>query len=136
VTGNPNSYAEIPTSVLDTRQSFTVAAWVKFNNVNGYQTVASIDASVLSAFFLQRRADSQRFSFTVPYDFFVLPQSGFLPVPGQWYHLAGVYDAAAQSAAHYVDGVLEDRIFHVVSSAPAVRLQSGAVSSPAIQSTS
>jgi hypothetical protein len=37
------------------------------------------------------------FSFTIPYNFFTNPQSGFTPVVGQWYHLAGVYDANAQS---------------------------------------
>jgi Concanavalin A-like lectin/glucanases superfamily len=50
---------------------------------------------------------------TVPYDFFVLPQSGFTPVVGQWYHLAGVYDGVAHSATLYVNGLLADQIFFV-----------------------
>ncbi len=75
----------------------------------------SEDGPVQSAFFLQLRGDSHQFSFTVPYDFFVLPQSGFSPQVGRWYHLAGVYDAAAQSALLYVDGVLADVIFRVVA---------------------
>jgi alpha-L-arabinofuranosidase len=62
---------------------------------------------------LQLRGDSHQFSFTVPYDFFVLPQSGFTPVAGQWYHLAGVYDAVAHSATLYVNGLLADQIFFV-----------------------
>jgi hypothetical protein len=109
----PGSYAEIPGDVLDTTKSYTVAAWVKLNNVNGYQTFVSEDGDFQSAFFLQLRGDSHQFSFTVPYDFFTLPQSGFTPVVGVWYHLAGVYDSVAQSASLYVNGALADRIFNV-----------------------
>jgi alpha-N-arabinofuranosidase len=115
--GTPGSYADIASPVLDTTKSFTVAAWVKLNDTNGYQTFVSEDTSVEAAFFLQLRGDSHQFSFTVPYDFFVNPQSGFTPVAGQWYHLAGVYDANAHSATLYVDGVLTDQIFFVTPTA-------------------
>jgi len=115
VPGTPGSYAETPTAIVDTTQSFTVAAWVKVKQIGGYQTFVSQDGAVQSSFFLQLRGDSNQFSFTVPYDFFVLPQSGFTPEPGRWYHLAGVYDAAAQSASLYVDGVLADTVFKVVA---------------------
>jgi len=111
--GLPGSYAEIPGDVLDTTKSYTVAAWVKLKDVNGYQTFVSEDGDFQSAFFLQLRGDSRQFSFTTPYDFFTLPQSGFTPVVGVWYHLAGVYDAVAQSSSLYVNGVLADRIFNV-----------------------
>jgi len=113
--GTAGSYAEIPTAVVDTTRSFTVAAWVKVNRLGGYQTFVSEDGDVQSSFFLQLRGDSGHFSFTVPYDFFVLPQSGFTPVVGRWYHLAGVYDAAAQSATLYVDGVFADVVYKVVA---------------------
>ena len=115
VPGTAGSYAEVPTAIVDTTQSFTVAAWVKLNRLGGYQTFVSQDGSVQSSFFLQLRGDSGQFSFTVPYDFFVLPQSGFTPIVGRWYHLAGVYDAAAQSASLYVDGALSDVVYKVVS---------------------
>ena len=114
--GRNGSYAEIPTPVIDTTRSYTVAAWVKVNRLGGYQTFVSEDGDILSSFFLQLRGDSGQFSFTVPYDFFVLAQSGFSPQVGRWYHLAGVYDAAAQSASLYVDGVLADTVYRVVSS--------------------
>jgi alpha-L-arabinofuranosidase len=113
--GRPGSYAQVPVPIVDTTRSFTVAAWVRLDDLNGYQTFVSEDGDVLSAFFLQLRADSRQFSFTVPYDFFVLPQSGFTPQVGVWYHLAGVYDADARSATLYVDGVLADTVFDVVS---------------------
>jgi alpha-L-arabinofuranosidase len=111
--GTPGSYADIASPVLDTTQSFTVAAWVKLNNTNGYQTFVSEDTNIEAAFFLQLRGDSHQFSFTIPHDFFVNPQSGFTPVPNQWYHVAGVYDAAAHSATLYVNGLLADQIFFV-----------------------
>ncbi len=111
--GLSGSYAEIPGDVLDTTKSYTVAAWVKLKDVNGFQTFVSEDGDFQSAFFLQLRGDSRQFSFTTPYDFFTLPQSGFTPVVGVWYHLAGVYDAVAQSSSLYVNGVLADRIFNV-----------------------
>jgi alpha-L-arabinofuranosidase len=109
------SYAEIPGDVLDTTKSYSVAAWVKLNSVgNNYQTFVSEDGDGQSAFFLQLRGDTpHQFSFTILYDFFTLPKSGFTPVVGVWYHLAGVYDAVAQTASLYVNGVLADRIFNV-----------------------
>ena len=68
---------------------------------------------VKAPFFLQLRGDTDQFSFTILYDFFTLPLSGFTPLVGVWYHLAGVYDAVAQTASLYVNGVLADRIFNV-----------------------
>src|SRR5437879_2403428 len=46
----PGSYAEIPGDVLDTTKSYTVAAWVKLKDVNGYQTFVSEDGDFQSAF--------------------------------------------------------------------------------------
>jgi alpha-L-arabinofuranosidase len=107
------NYAEIPGDVLDTTKNYTVAAWVKLKDVNGYQTFVSEDGEGQSAFFLQLRDDTHEFSFTVPYNFFILAQSGFTPVVNQWYHLAGVYDANAQSASLYVNGVLANTVYNV-----------------------
>jgi alpha-L-arabinofuranosidase len=115
--GVQGSFASIPHPVVDTSKSFTVAAWVKLNNVNGYQTFVSEDGGTISAFFLQLRNDTHKFAFTIPYGFFLNDQSTATPVPGQWYHLAGVYDATAQTAALYVNGVLQDQLYNVVSSA-------------------
>lgn len=100
--GAAGSYADVANTVLDTTESFSVAAWVKLNNTSGYQTFVSEDTpGGEAAFFLQLRAGSGQFSFTVPNDFFTNPQSLFAPVSGQWYHLAGVYDATNQSASLY-----------------------------------
>jgi alpha-L-arabinofuranosidase len=112
--GVPGSYAQIPGAVVDTTKSYTVTAWVKLNTVGKvYQTFVSEDGDGQSAFFLQLRGDTNQFSFTILYDFSTLPQSGFTPVIGVWYHLAGVYDSAAETASLYVNGVLADQIFDV-----------------------
>src|SRR3984957_5647257 len=107
------TYAQIPGDVLDTAKSYTVAAWVKLNHLGKNQTFVSEDGAGQSAFFLQLRGDTHQFSFTIPYDFFTLPESGFTPAVGVWYHLAGVYDAVAQTASLYVNGALADKIFNV-----------------------
>jgi alpha-L-arabinofuranosidase len=112
--GGAGSYAQIPGDVVDTTKSYTVAAWVKLNTVGKvYQTFVSQDGDGQSAFFLQLRGDTNQFSFTILYDFSTLPQSGFTPVVGVWYHLAGVYDSVAETASLYVNGVLADQIFNV-----------------------
>ena len=63
--GVAGSYADITSTVVDTTQSFSIAAWVKLNNTNGYQTFVSEDTpGGEAAFFLQLRADTGQFSFT------------------------------------------------------------------------
>ena len=113
--GDSRSYAEIPVAVVDTTRSFTAAAWVKISRLGGYQTFISEDGATDSTFWLQLRGDSQQFAFTMNYDFFVQPQSGFTPQVGTWYHVAGVYDAVAQTASLYVNGELVDAISNVVT---------------------
>ncbi|HET7314175.1 alpha-L-arabinofuranosidase C-terminal domain-containing protein [Salinisphaera sp.] len=56
-------YVEIDGPVIDTSQSFSVAAYVRFNDVGGYRTIASVDGNAVSAFFLQKRDDGG-FAFT------------------------------------------------------------------------
>jgi alpha-L-arabinofuranosidase len=111
------SYAEVSSPLVDTTKSFSVAAWVKLTTINDFQTFVSEDGDSTSAFFLQLRADTHKFAFTIPYDFYLNTQSSFTPVARRWYHVAGVYDASAQSVSLYVDGILQDQLFNVVSSA-------------------
>lgn len=112
LTGHEN--ADIPYPVVDTSQSFTVAAWVKVNAVKGYQTFVSVDGSQISGFYLQLRGDTHSFAFNMmPGD---APPNGMeaqstLTVnPGVWYNLIGVYDAAAHTLSLYVDGRLQQTV--------------------------
>ncbi|MBV9849777.1 MAG: alpha-L-arabinofuranosidase, partial [Armatimonadetes bacterium] len=36
--GRPGSFVDVPAPVVDTTKSFTAAAWVKVNDVSGFQT--------------------------------------------------------------------------------------------------
>ena len=115
--GTSGSYADIPADVVDTTQSFTVCAWINFNSVAGFETFVSEDSGFQSAFFLQKRADTNTFCFTMPTNgasgpgTAVFADSGITPVGGPWYHVAGVYDASSQSLSVYVNGVLAGQTF-------------------------
>ena len=99
--------------VIDTTQSFTVSAWVYLTSTSGYQTFVSQDGTQISGFFLQLRADTGRFAFTRPaYDSpkalgIIASAPNIIPQPNEWYHLAGVYDAARQTISLYVNGALQ-----------------------------
>ena len=57
-------YVDVANPVIDTTQSYTVATWVKLNTFSGSnQTLASIDGTSASAFYLQMAAG--KFAMTV-----------------------------------------------------------------------
>ncbi len=116
VSGANNSYVEIPTAVVNTAASFSVAAWVKVSAVsNAYQTFVSVDGNQVSAFFLQLRGDTGLFAFTrlgsdSTSASATVASSSMPPTPGTWYHLVGVYDASAQTISLYVNGSLQQTV--------------------------
>jgi Concanavalin A-like lectin/glucanases superfamily len=98
--------------VIDTSSSFTISAWVDLNNTNGYQTFASQDGNEVSGFYLQLRGDTGRFAFTrivadAPAQAAIASAPSIIPQPGEWYHLAGVYNAAKRTISLYVNGKLQ-----------------------------
>jgi hypothetical protein len=104
---------QTPKPVVDTSQSYTVAAWVNPASLNGFQTYLSIDGDRVSAFFLQLLG-SGKFAFSA-----VDPNATGngvhatatdAPTIGTWYHLAGVYDAGAKTVSFYVNGVLQQTV--------------------------
>ncbi len=112
--GMSGSFIDIPQPVVDTSRSFTVAAWVKVNQVTGFQTFVSIDGGQVSGFFLQLRADGD-LAFTVlpsdmPGDPAALVEANADTSEDTWYHLAGVYDAGAKTVSFYVDGALQKTV--------------------------
>ena len=115
-----NCYAETAGPVVDTLHSFTVAAWVNFNLIekDGCQTVLAIDGTNASAFYLQlNHPAGDRFVFLrrekdnadLEAKQFVA-RSDFSPERNTWYHVAGVYDAAAKTISLYVDGRLQESV--------------------------
>ena len=115
LSGKSGSFVEIPEAVIDTAKSFTVTACVKLNRLSGYQTFAGIDGTQISGFFLQFRDDTNEFAMTMPpgdsaTGDAAVASSEVSPQMGLWYHLAGVYDANAQTQTLYVNGVLQQTV--------------------------
>lgn len=83
------------------------------------QTFVSEDSGFQATFFLQKRGDTNTFTFTQPFGaaggpgVAVYADSGITPTVGTWYHVTGAYDATQQSASIYVNGVLAGQVFSV-----------------------
>jgi len=108
--------AEIPKPVLDTTKSYTVTAWAKMSSLEGFQTLVGIDGVHVSGFFLQFRGDSHKLTLSAvaqdtahPGDT-AIASANDLTVLDKWYHLAGVYDASAQTLSLYVNGILQQTV--------------------------
>ena len=102
-------YADTGARLLDTTGNYSVSAWVKLNDSGdgtaggAFQTMVSQDGSDHSAFFLQYSGADRRLAFSFAGTRALAPAA---PVPGQWYHVVGVRDAAAGQLKLYVDGQL------------------------------
>src|SRR5581483_207551 len=113
--GSGGTNVDIPATVIDTTQSFSVAAWVKLNSLSGYQTFVSIDGSQVSAFYLQLRGDTGQFAFTrlggdSTSSSTTVASASDAPSMGIWYHLVGIYDASAKTISLYVNGSLQQTV--------------------------
>jgi Concanavalin A-like lectin/glucanases superfamily/PA14 domain/Glycosyl hydrolases family 2, sugar binding domain/Glycosyl hydrolases family 2/Glycosyl hydrolases family 2, TIM barrel domain len=94
-------WADTGASILDTTGSYSVAAWVKLDNLAGFATAVSQDAGQESGFFLQYSDADHRFSFSSSGG---RALASAAPEAGRWYHLVGVHDAAQGVFKLYVDG--------------------------------
>ena len=102
--------------VLDTSGSFSVSGWIRFDQLPTCwnQALASQDGVTVSGFNLgivpACGAQALQFNFDMQgADVDAAPYrivGGPTPVVGQWVHLVGVRDAAANTMALYVNGVL------------------------------
>lgn len=91
---------------VDTLNSYTVSAWVTLDRKPGnWATIVGQDSGTgASAFFLQYGNQDGVGGFAFSY--LGEPRATFQidPVAGQWYHVVGVRDLAAQTLTLYVDG--------------------------------
>jgi Concanavalin A-like lectin/glucanases superfamily/Glycosyl hydrolases family 2, sugar binding domain/Glycosyl hydrolases family 2 len=102
VLSGDGQFVDTGAALLDTGGSYSAAAWVKLDKVDGaFQTVVSQDGPRDSAFYLQYSGADQRFAMSFPGQRALAPTR---PVPGQWYHLTGVRDAVKGELKLYVDG--------------------------------
>ncbi|MGA2757891.1 MAG: LamG domain-containing protein, partial [Solirubrobacteraceae bacterium] len=96
-------------SVINTSQSFTVSAWVKFNNTNGNQTFVSMDGTHVSGFFLQINGTPGKFAF-IRYDSDSTSSpasqalSSVTPTAGTWYHVVAEDNTSTGQLQLYVNG--------------------------------
>ncbi|MGA0568146.1 LamG-like jellyroll fold domain-containing protein [Rathayibacter sp. KR2-224] len=113
--GTANGAASASSPVVDTRYSFSVAAWVKLNGTTGYQDVASVDGANVSGFYLQLRGDTGKFAFTrlagdSTSAAAAVASASSAPQTGVWYHLVGVDDAETGTLSLYVNGTLQSTV--------------------------
>jgi hypothetical protein len=109
LTGATNSFAATTGSqrVVETNDNLTVAGWVRLNTLTGHQTIAAIDGTAISPFYLQSANGvltfAQRTSDSTSAG--LVQVTGPTAVVGTWYHLAGVYNKQANTIQLYVNGV-------------------------------
>jgi large repetitive protein len=109
-----NTSGRVGQALLDTSASFSVSAWVKLDNLNGWQTFVNQDGVNVSGFWLQysQFINGNKFMLTM-HDIDSTASAAYraisttTPVVGQWYHLVGVRDKATNTMKMYVNGVLE-----------------------------
>ncbi|ROO52330.1 carboxypeptidase family protein [Micromonospora sp. Llam0] len=96
--------------VLLTDQSFTVSAWARLADGDGWHAVLGQDGELMSAFRLEYALSTGAWCFRMRHGDAIGAAStmacGPAPEVGRWTHLAGVYDAAALQIRLYVDGQL------------------------------
>ncbi len=112
-------YAHTAGAVVTTDESFTIAAWVKLTDKDGYRTVVSQTGTDYGAFNLNYNAGYDRFQLSMPQ--LDAPSAGGwtrvlaaetpvldeLDGTAQWYHLTGVVDFGSGTIRLYVDGDLQ-----------------------------
>ncbi|MFE7560804.1 LamG-like jellyroll fold domain-containing protein [Kitasatospora sp. NPDC057500] len=97
---------------IDTRRSYSVAAWVRPDSASGYGTVLSIRGKDRSPFYLQYSAAAGTWAFVSPHEDWIHTNTYYLaggsplasPQIGQWTHLVGTYNAESATMTLYVNG--------------------------------
>ncbi|WP_219519576.1 LamG-like jellyroll fold domain-containing protein [Nonomuraea ceibae] len=119
------AFAATTRPVINTDQSFTVAAWIRLNSSTTEQTVFSQMGTHLPGFSLQYHTSDapeydQRWWWSVIHEdrpdrvYENAVQSKDLAKIGQWTHVAAQYDQAAGTIRLYVDGALAGERVHTI----------------------
>ncbi|TDQ53341.1 LamG domain-containing protein [Actinorugispora endophytica] len=103
----------VPGPVVDTGETFSVAAWVKMDDKNAHHTAIGQDGAQQSPFHLGYQKDQDAWVFKMsPADAPADGTAGWAYAlsaeparTGVWTHLLGTYDAVTGEVALYVDGV-------------------------------
>ncbi|MGP4102503.1 LamG-like jellyroll fold domain-containing protein [Nonomuraea sp. KM90] len=96
--------------MIRTDQSFTAAAWLRWSDKEGDYTVLEQKGTHQAPFRLGNTADHGLVFTLTSADTTNATVEGVLsgvePPVGEWFHLAGVYDATARTASLYLNGTL------------------------------
>lgn len=106
-------WAETANPVIATDESFTVAAWARLDDTDGYRTIVSQTGTTYGAFNLSYNPVQGKFQLSMPQSDsestkWTRVVADASPVVGQWYHLAAQVDLGAGVIRLYVDGVLQN----------------------------
>nr|WP_095871471.1 LamG-like jellyroll fold domain-containing protein [Streptomyces sp. TLI_235] len=110
LTLNGNTYLKTATASVDTSQSYSVSAWAKISNLNGYQTFVTQNANTRGAYYLQYSQAFNAWTFVSPSTDNISPSTYYAahasapPQTGQWTHLVATYDATTHAMTLYVNG--------------------------------
>ena len=106
-------YAATAGPVLNTSQSFTVSAWVKPDDLNGYYAVATQLGTKQDAFQIRYSVDVNRWIFGMTTsddnstDNYHWAVGTSTPQAGVWTMVTGVFDSSTMSLKIYVNGRLD-----------------------------
>lgn len=100
-------------ALLDTTGSFSVAAWVRLDELHAFDTFVSQSGASVSAFYLQKR-DDDRYAFATfsnddTSQAACVTSAAIAPRPGEWVHLVATRDAESGQQRLYVDGALSGK---------------------------
>ena len=108
-------YAATTAAAIDTTRPFTISAWAKLANLNGYQTIVTQQGNQVGGFHLEfenNGASGNNWAFvratsdaTNPAFVRVNSPAG-LPQAGVWTHLIGSWDPSNDTMSLYVNGQL------------------------------
>lgn len=129
------AYAATSGQVIDTRASYTVAAWVRMDKTTHNSTVMGQNGTNRSPFILGYEHWSGKWSFravdtdapaggTWSYQRVTSNQPA---ATGVWTHLTGVYDSAAKTLSLYVNGVLQGTTSYTTAWAATGPMQFGRI---------
>jgi hypothetical protein len=107
-------------SAVRTDQSFTVTARVLLTSTSGHRAIVSQEGQAVSGFFLKYDPTVAQFVFMMPDTDqngpAVVQANGTASVfTNTWYHVTGVYDAAANQLRIYQNGALQSTVTRTAS---------------------
>ena len=112
VLNGTTAHATAGSPVVDASRAFTISAWVRLDNTNGFAIVANQDGTHVGPFYLEYSKDVDRWTMSwTPADAnpasIHRATSAAPPQVGVWTHLLGTYEPNSLRLALYVNGKLE-----------------------------